>query len=408
MTEGAGSPERVVYSISGLNEQIKELLEHSFPLLWVEGEISNFSAPASGHWYLSLKDEQAQVRCAMFRGRNQLAGFQPKNGMQVLARVRVSLYAPRGEYQLIVEHLEESGEGALRRAFDLLKKKLQAEGLFDEALKKPLPASPCRIGVITSPTGAAIRDILHVLRRRYPLCEVLIYPVPVQGKEAAPAIVRALQLACERADCDVLILARGGGSLEDLWAFNEEIVARAIHACPIPVISGVGHEIDFTIADFIADLRAPTPSAAAELVSRNVAEWQQWLARVNATLAQAQFRRLTQFGHRQDFLFRRLSQLHPRRRLEQTMQRLDEMEQRLTRATRTHIEKKTHALALMSGVLDRLSPLKTLERGYAIASRSDGRVLTDAAAVTVGDRLGLRLHSGAVECEVLTVRDGAK
>ncbi|MGH8459688.1 MAG: exodeoxyribonuclease VII large subunit, partial [Nevskiales bacterium] len=326
-----------------------------------------------------------------------------------------------------------------------LKQKLQAEGLFDEALKQPLPPVPGRIGVITSPTGAAIRDILNVLRRRYPLGEVVVYPVPVQGVEAAPAIVRALQTAATRQECDLLIVARGGGSLEDLWAFNEEIVARAIHACPIPVVSGVGHEIDFTIADFVADLRAPTPSAAAELCSPDTGEWRARLERMPSLMAQSQQRRLLQFAQRRDFLAKRLSQLHPGRRLEQFMQRLDEFDQRLARSTlivlqrqqarlgllrarlggtnpairiatlrqlqqqldnrlqlasERVLEKKTHALALLSGVLDRLSPLKTLERGYAIASLSGGPVVTDVAAVQLGDRLALRLHRGELDCEV--------
>jgi exodeoxyribonuclease VII large subunit len=288
--------ERVIYSVSQLNDQVKDLLEHSFPPLWVEGEISNFSCPASGHWYLSLKDSQAQVRCAMFRNRNQGLGFQPKNGLQVLARGRPGLYAPRGEFQLILDQIEPAGEGALRRAFELLKQKLQAEGLFDETYKQALPTVPDRIGIITSPTGAALRDILNVLRRRFPLGQVVIYPVPVQGTEAAPAIVRALKTAAERQECDLLVVARGGGSLEDLWAFNEESVARAIHACPLPVVSGVGHEIDFTIADFVADLRAPTPSAAAELVSPDVAEWRTRLLRLPAQLAVQQGRRLQQLG----------------------------------------------------------------------------------------------------------------
>ncbi len=441
--------ERVIYSVSQLNDQVKDLLEHSFPPLWVEGEISNFSSPASGHWYLSLKDSQAQVRCAMFRNRNQAAGFLPKNGMQVLARARIGFYAPRGEFQLILEHMEPSGEGALRRAFEQLKQKLQAEGLFDEALKQPLPAVPRSIGIITSPTGAALRDILNVLRRRYPLGEVVIYPVPVQGAEAAPAIMRALAVAAERQECDLLILARGGGSLEDLWAFNEEIVARAIHACPLPVVSGVGHEIDFTIADFVADLRAPTPSAAAELVSPDSGEWRMRLSRLPAQLAALQNRRLQQLGQQQQHLAKRLNQLHPGRRLEQLMQRLDEFDLRLSRSAQSTLhrqasrlqllkaqlagaspairlaglqqmqqqllnrlllasarlrEKKSHGLALLSGGLDRLSPLKTLERGYAIASLvTSGKVLTDTSAVRTGDRLALRLHKGQLDCAVTDI-----
>lgn len=248
-----------ILTVSDLNEAVRQQLESGFPLVWVEGELSNLARPASGHLYFSLKDSGAQVRCALFRNRARLLGFRPADGTQVLARARVSLYAPRGDYQLIVEHMEESGDGALRRAFEALRRKLEAEGLFDPATRRPIPAFPRRVGVITSPSGAAIRDILSVLRRRFPALPVLVFPVPVQGTEAAPAIVRALEQAACQGDCDVLILARGGGSLEDLWAFNEESVARAIRACPLPVVSGVGHETDVTIADFAADLRAATP-----------------------------------------------------------------------------------------------------------------------------------------------------
>jgi exodeoxyribonuclease VII large subunit len=258
---------REIYSISELNSEARVLLEKRFPLIWVEGEISNLARPASGHIYFSLKDEAAQVRCAMFKMHNRLVNFQPKNGQQVLARVRISLYEARGEFQLIVEHMEETGDGALRRQFELLKQKLFEEGLFDEAHKQALPFLPTQLGVITSPSGAAIRDILSVLKRRFPGIPVLIYPVPVQGTEAPQAIVESIHSAAKCQDCDLLILARGGGSLEDLWAFNEETVARAINACPIPIVTGIGHEIDFTIADFVADYRAPTPSAAAEFIS---------------------------------------------------------------------------------------------------------------------------------------------
>lgn len=260
-------PNREVFTVSQLNDEVRALLENQFPLIWVEGEISNLARPASGHLYFSLKDDAAQVRCAMFKMRNRLLDFQPENGQQVLLRTRVSLYPARGEFQLIVEHMEAAGDGALRRQFELLKRRLSEEGLFDPESKLPLPMVPERLGVITSPTGAAIRDILSVLKRRFPGIPVLIYPVPVQGAEAPAAIVKALRTAAARHECDLLIMARGGGSLEDLWAFNDEAVARAMHACPIPIVSGIGHEIDFTIADFVADQRAPTPSAAAELVS---------------------------------------------------------------------------------------------------------------------------------------------
>ena len=240
---------------------------------WVEAEISNFSRPSSGHWYFSLKDANAQVRCAMFRQRNMLCAFTARDGQKVLVRARIGLYEPRGEFQLIVEHMEDAGLGALKRQFEELRARLKAEGLFSAERKRPLPALPRRIGVITSPSGAAVRDILHVLARRFPAVAVMIYPVAVQGAQASAEIIAALELACRRAECDVLILARGGGSLEDLWAFNDERLARAIVASSIPVVSGVGHEIDFTIADFAADVRAPTPSAAAELVVPDADEW---------------------------------------------------------------------------------------------------------------------------------------
>src|SRR5271156_2319974 len=258
--------DRDIYTVSRLNREVRVLLERGFGSLWLEAEISNFARPSSGHWYFSLKDASAQVRCCMFRQRNMLLGFAPRDGQKVLVRARIGLYEPRGESQLIVDHMEDAGLGALKRQFEELSAKLSQEGLFAAERKRPLPGLPRRIGVITSPTGAAIRDILHILARRFPTAAVLIYPVPVQGAAAAPAITAALDLAGARAECDVLIVARGGGSLEDLWAFNDERVARAMYHCPIPIVTGIGHEVDITIADFVADVRAPTPSAAAELV----------------------------------------------------------------------------------------------------------------------------------------------
>lgn len=254
-----------VYPVSRLVREVRLMLDGSFPLLWVEGEISNLAMPASGHIYFTLKDSAAQVRCAMFRGRNQQLRFTPENGMQVLLRVKVTLYEGRGEFQLVVEHMEEAGSGALQRAYEALKARLGQEGLFDTAHKKPLPALPQTIGIVSSPDGAAVHDILHVLKRRFPAIKVILYPVTVQGETAPRQIANAIQTADQRQECDLLIVGRGGGSLEDLWSFNDELVARALFACQIPTISAVGHEIDFTIADFVADVRAPTPSAAAEL-----------------------------------------------------------------------------------------------------------------------------------------------
>src|SRR6202142_4295411 len=294
----AARPDRDVYSVSRLNREVRVLLERGFGSLWLEGEISNFSRPSSGHWYFSLKDAAAQVRGAMFRQRNMLCSFTARDGQKVLVRARVGLYEPRGEYQLIIDHMEDAGLGALKRQFEELSARLNLEGLFAAERKRPLPSLPRRIGVITSPTGAAVRDIVHVLARRFPAAAVLIYPVSVQGAQAAAEIVAALESAGVRAECDVLILARGGGSLEDLWAFNDERLARAIVASPIPVITGIGHEIDFTIADFAGDVRAPTPSAAAELVVPDVEEWLNSFGRLGARLQRGVRRRLEEHAER--------------------------------------------------------------------------------------------------------------
>ena len=278
------APMRDIYTVSRLNLEARRLVEARFPPLWVEGELSNLARPRSGHLYFSLKDERCQVRCAMFRMQNRYLDFDPVNGMQVLAQVRVSLYPERGEFQLIVQYLEEAGAGALRRAFEALKRRLEGEGLFDDEGKRPIPKVPACIGILTSPTGAALRDILTVMRRRYPGVHAILYPVPVQGEGAAGRIAEMVDRAAARAECDVLVLARGGGSLEDLWCFNEEPVARAIHRCPIPIVTGIGHEVDFTIADLVADRRAPTPSAAAELVTPDAMQWRDAILRARLRL----------------------------------------------------------------------------------------------------------------------------
>lgn len=426
------------------------LLERGLPSLWIEGEISNLSRPSSGHWYFSLKDENAQLRCAMFRQRNLLARFTPKDGMLVQARGRISLYEPRGDFQFILDHIEEAGEGALRRRFELLKAKLAAEGLFATERKRPLPKIPRRIGVITSPTGAAIRDILHILKRRCCSVPVLIYPVQVQGAAAAPQIAAAIQLADQRAECDVLIVARGGGSLEDLWPFNEEIVARAISACSIPIVSGVGHEVDFTIADFVADVRAPTPSGAAEIVVPDSAEWARGVDVMQRRLLNAMKRALSLRTQRFGWLERRLAQRHPGVELRQKSQRLDELEHRLIRTLRHGLASKRsevlqlaahlrHAspalrvsaaqgrlavarsalsaavksrfevlqrrLAVAAGMLDAISPLATLQRGYAIVSDEQGHVVTSSATVAVGQTIRARLAEGEVQARVISVQD---
>lgn len=441
----AARPERDIYTVSRLNREVRALLERGFGALWIEAEISNFARPSSGHWYFSLKDAGAQVRCAMFRQRNMSCSFTAKDGQKVLVRARIGLYEPRGEYQLIVDHMEDAGQGALKRQFEELSAKLAAEGLFDAARKRPLPSLPRRIGVITSPTGAAIRDILHVLARRFPAVAVLIYPVPVQGAQAAADIVAALAMAAQRADCDVLILARGGGSLEDLWAFNDERLARAIVASPIPVITGIGHEVDFTIADFAADVRAPTPSAAAELVVPDAAEWLEATARLGARLQRGMRRRLAEHRERLRWLTGRAALVSPSARLTQQAQRLDELEaaliralrrrlqgirerltwltgraglvspaahlaqqsqrlrnleQRLARAALGNLRRARERLQPLTRTLNAVSPLATLERGYAIVSGEGGGILRDAAAAAPGTIIEARLARGRIRARV--------
>ncbi|MFZ0552495.1 MAG: exodeoxyribonuclease VII large subunit, partial [Steroidobacteraceae bacterium] len=344
-TEPDPAPGRSVYTVSRLNQEVRVLLERGLGVIWVEGELSNFSQPASGHWYFSLKDRDAQVRCAMFRVKNALLGFTPKAGQHVIARGRVSLYEPRGEYQLIIDHLEEAGVGALQREFERLKAKLAAEGLFASEHKRKLPRFPRRIAVVTSPSGAAVRDVLNILARRFPPAAVLVYPTAVQGVAAAPAIVQALQLASARMDCDVLILARGGGSLEDLWSFNDERVARAIRACAIPVVTGIGHEIDFTIADFAADARAPTPSGAAELVVPDRAACLEALMRMEGRMNACMRRELRVVSGRLGAASNRLKQAHPGMRLAHQAQRLDDLEQRLAGAATAVLHTRRHRLS---------------------------------------------------------------
>lgn len=437
------STDRDVLSVSQLNRKAKQLLETHLPLLWVEGELSNVSQPSSGHWYFTLKDEQAQVRCAMFRNRNMLVRFAPRQGQQVLIRARVSLYEGRGDYQLIVEHMEEAGFGALQRAFEALKLKLANEGLFDDAYKQPLPSLPKHIAVITSPTGAAIRDVLSVLNRRFPAIPVTVIPVAVQGKEAAPQIVRAIDLANRAGLFDVVILARGGGSLEDLWPFNEESVARAIHASELPIVSAVGHEVDFTIADFVADLRAPTPSAAAELLVPDAEDWLETFAGYEILLQETIERKLQSLKQRLEWLRTRLR--HPGERLQQQAQRLDGLELRLVRAVdhqllrchtrlntlvlrqkplqprlrinqlnqqvsqhhatlvknmQRHLRAQQQRLTEAARLLQTVSPLNTLQRGYAIATDSHHKVITNSSQVAPGDSINARLAEGELQCRV--------
>jgi exodeoxyribonuclease VII large subunit len=438
-------PERDIYSVSRLNREVRVLLERGFGSLWLEAEISNFAKPSSGHWYFSLKDAAAQVRCAMFRQRNMLCPFVARDGQKVLVRARIGLYEPRGEYQLIVDHMEDAGLGALKRQFEELSAKLEREGLFAAERKRPLPSLPRRIGIITSPTGAAVRDILHVLARRFPAAAVLVYPVPVQGAQAAAEIVAALEAAGRRAECDVLILARGGGSLEDLWAFNDERLARAIVASPIPVITGIGHEIDFTIADFAADMRAPTPSAAAEMAVPDAEEWFNAFVRLGARLQRCMLRRLEEHRERLRWLTGRAALVSPAARLGAQAQRLDELEQCLVRAVRRRLQEHRERLRWLAGrtalmspsarltqqrlrldileqqlrrawhqvinsrrerllplirTLNAVSPLATLERGYAIVSLEGGAILRNAADAKPGAIIEARLARGRIRAKI--------
>lgn len=432
---------RTVYSVSELNHQAASVLEQTFSWVWVEGEISNLARPASGHIYFSLKDKNAQVRCAMFKSRNRGLNFNPDNGQQVVARGKVSLYQPRGDYQLIVDRIEAAGDGLLRRKYEELLNKLSTEGLFDESLKQPIPELPACIGVITSNTGAAIHDVLSVIERRFPAIPVKLFSVPVQGAESAPAICRALELAEEQAECDVLLLVRGGGSLEDLWSFNEETVARAIVDCPIPVVSGVGHEVDVTIADFVADLRAATPTAAAESVTPDQSAWLQSLQWYQQRLYQLIQEKQLRKQEKLDWLSKRLTQQHPIAVIQRMAQKLDDLEQRMLYAWRYRLQQSTiHSdqlrsrllalspqrstqayrhklhmhwqrichlmqsrikqdkarLANNARTLQAISPLHTLERGYSITSNQRGEAITCASTVSDGDEIHTRLHEGGL------------
>ncbi len=442
--------QRHVFSVSELNNSAKTLLESQFPAIWLEGEISNLAQPRSGHIYLTLKDDQAQLRAAMFRGNNIRLKFRPKDGMQVLVRGRLSLFAPRGDYQLIIDQMEEAGLGALQRAFEQLKTKLAEEGLFDESRKQPVPSRPGRIGVVTSSSGAAIHDILSVLQRRFPLTEVVLYPTLVQGEEAAANICAAIASANRRQECDVLIVGRGGGSLEDLWCFNDERVARAIAGSALPVVSAVGHEIDFTIADFVADARAPTPSAAAEMLSGSAQELLESIRSYEDWLTTYIGRSLQERQQQLDWLKRQLK--HPGKRLEEHAQRLDELELRLRQSIKRklqlqHSELGTAQARLLSRTpshrisagqkdlanlgsrlqrsfahsmeankrdlrnlalrLNTISPLATLSRGYSITKSEQGDILRSASQVQPGDSIRTQLHQGTLICSVNKVEPPA-
>ncbi len=443
--------QRDIWTVSRLTAEVRSILEGALPLLWVQGEISNFAEPPSGHCYFTLKDAGAQVRCALFRQRRRLLGFRPGNGQQVLVRARLTLYEPRGEFQLRVEHMEPAGEGALRMELERRKRRLAAMGLFDEAAKRPLPPIPRQIGLVTSPNGAAVHDLLTVLARRLPLVPVLIYPVLVQGDAAPAAITAALALANQRGECDLLILARGGGSLEDLMAFNDEGVAHAIRASRIPILTGIGHEIDLSIADLAADRRAPTPSAAAELAVPAAADLRHRLDMLRRRLWMAQAARGSVARRGLEDALRRLRLRHPAARLEQLAQTADRLGQRLEQSMQRRLrdqarllerrraalwaaapnrrlrERRLRLAALeqrlqglgrllligrgqrlqsLAGRLDALSPLAVLRRGYAIVTREpDHAVLREASQVSRGQAIHIRLGKGFVHASVTEISD---
>ena len=439
-----------IYSVSQLNQSVRLMLENQLGAVWLTGEISNFSQPVSGHWYLSLKDENAQVRCAMFRMKNLRVSFRPTNGMQVLVRANVSLYEPRGDYQLIIESMYLAGEGLLMQQFEALKLKLAAEGLFAQHLKKNLPHFSKAVGIITSKTGAALQDILHILQRRDPSLKIIIYPTAVQGKDAATEIAQMIELANQRQEVDVLIVGRGGGSLEDLWCFNEEIVARAIFHSYLPVISAVGHETDVTIADFVADVRAPTPSAAAELVSRNQTELLQQLQYRRQRLEIALDRLFAEKQQKLKHLSLRLHNQHPQAQLRIQQQFITQLSHRLQQTLRHHWQKTAKNLTALSmrlyknplplrlqqyeqqlaqlkvrlnshmnltlslqqkqlahlcGKLDSLSPLKVLARGYSITQNQQNFTIRSMKDVNVGEQIKTRLPDGDIISQVIRLEE---
>ncbi|WP_426447965.1 exodeoxyribonuclease VII large subunit [Siccibacter colletis] len=442
-----------IFTVSRLNQTVRLLLEQEMGQVWISGEISNFTQPASGHWYFTLKDDTAQVRCAMFRNSNRRVTFRPQHGQQVLVRANITLYEPRGDYQIIVESMQPAGEGLLQQKYEQLKQRLADEGLFAQQHKQPLPAPARQVGVITSKTGAALHDILHVLQRRDPSLPVIIYPTAVQGDDAPAQIVRAIELANRRNECDVLIVGRGGGSLEDLWSFNDERVARAIFASRIPVVSAVGHETDVTIADFVADLRAPTPSAAAEVVSRNqqellrqvlaarqrlemamdyllvsrtqrqtrlqhrlqqqhpqlrLARQQTALIRLRQRMSSALDNQLRRSGQRQQRAEQRLNQQHPQGRLHRAQNRYQQLEYRLSQTIAARLSSTRERFGSALTHLEAVSPLATLARGYSVTTAPDGAVLKQTRQAQPGDVLTTRVQDGWVESEVKTVTPAKK
>ena len=393
-----------IYTPSELNREIRVHLEMGFPRILLEAEISNLARPASGHLYFSLKDDKAQIRCAMFRSSASRMGITVQNGMKVLARGRISLYEQRGDYQLIVDSMQDAGEGILQRQFEELKKKLDTEGLFDPAHKQELPPYPARIGLITSPSGAAVRDLLHVLDRRWPVARVRLYPVLVQGKEAPAEILGAIESANEHDWAETLIIGRGGGSLEDLAAFNDEAVARAVFASSIPLVSAVGHETDYSICDFVADVRAPTPSAAAELVTPDQVVLKESFSRAQRQLQQRIQDRMQQNIQRLDHLSHRLAQRHPASQLAEQAKQLEALNTSLTRSMKRAVRSRRELLGNLARTLNAVSPLQTIGRGYAVITSADsGDVISSVSQVEAGDSVSAQLKDGKLDCTVDTV-----
>ncbi|WP_127346464.1 exodeoxyribonuclease VII large subunit [Pseudidiomarina mangrovi] len=435
-----------IFTVASLNAEVRQMLEQGFGTVWLLGEISNFSAPSSGHWYFTLKDQQAQIKAAMFRNSNQRVRVRPQNGMQVLVRAKLTVYEPRGDYQLIVEHMEDAGAGLLQQRYEQLKQRLAAAGLFASDSKQSLPADIRRVGIITSPTGAAIRDILAVLKRRDPSIEVIIYPSAVQGQAATAELLSMLQRAVARNEVDVLILARGGGSLEDLWCFNDEQLAYALHSCPIPTISAIGHEVDFTICDFVADVRAPTPSAAAELVSQDQRQWLQQLQQqrqrlraswqryhrqhqqqllvlqqrlqlqdpqrrmqlnsqrldeLSGRIKQAVMRSLQLHQRQFEQQQQRLQRVHPERRLAPAQQQLSQLQQRLQRLIAEQSKQRQQQLQAQLQQLHIVSPLQTIARGYAVVTNGAQQVIRQPQQLAANEVFQVRVAGGEFNAKKL-------
>lgn len=441
---------KTILSIKDLNQIVKDLLADALGQVWLVGEISNFSKPSSGHWYFTLKDDKAQVRCAMFRNANFKTGFIPQDGQQVLVSASVTLYEARGEYQLIIDKLQLAGAGLLQQKFDQLKKKLQEEGLFDNSHKKMIPKHIRRVGIVTSSTGAALHDICQILKRREPSLEIVIYPTLVQGDEAASKIAKMIELANIRSECDVLIVGRGGGSLEDLWSFNEEVVARAIYNSKLPIISAVGHEIDFTIADFVADLRAATPSAAAEIISRDTKDqindlktleqqiimaMDNYILKKNSQLQKLRHQLQTQHPqvklakqhtsllalkqslnttieqilnikkNKFNQLENKVYRLTPNHRIQYSRQLTIQKRQQLINLTEQYITQAKHQLAIQASQLHTVSPLATMERGYSITTDSNNHVLKSFKQIKLGDTIVTKLKQGIAKSTITTITE---